>query len=287
MVQASILSSSLWENFKLRNLSHPHRDGGHADYSQFIDRIGDGEVESTYSVDGDTQLMKLEPMAVTTSKEDAIQFVFPDMNDTFLCSERAIITGRNAVVDDLNSKILIRMNGQQVMLHSVTRLAPEDHTHLSHFLTEEFLHSLTSHGVPNHQLKLNCRCLVMHNISVQDRVMNTKVIVGEVGRKFVTVETLPERRQFPLRPCYAITVNKSHGQTLKKVCFDVREHPFTHGQLYVGTSRVRNGRDILMLMRLSHVHDSDEERGLPRTATIVDRLGSGSIQTDEFSSPVT
>ncbi len=87
--------------------------------------------------------MKLEPMAVTTSEEEAIQFVFPDVNNTFLCSERAIITGRNAVVDDLNGKILKRMDGREVVLHSVTRLASEDHTHLSHFLTEEFLHSLT------------------------------------------------------------------------------------------------------------------------------------------------
>ncbi len=153
-------------------------------------------MESTYSVDGDTQLMKLEPMAVTTSEEEAIQFVFPDVNDTFMCNERAIITGRNAVVDNLNGKILKRLDGQEVVLHSVTRLASGDHTHLSHFLTEGFLHSLTSPGVPNHQLKLklNCLCLVMCNISVQDRVMNnTKVIVREVGRKFVTVETLPER----------------------------------------------------------------------------------------------
>ncbi len=79
-------------------------------------------------------------MAVTASEEEAIQFVFPDVNDTELCSERAIITGRNVVVDDLNSKIMKGMDGRDVTLHSVTRLAPKDHTHLSHFLTEEFLH---------------------------------------------------------------------------------------------------------------------------------------------------
>ncbi len=37
------------------------------------------EVESTYSIDGDTQLIKLEPMAVTTSEEVAIQLMFPDV----------------------------------------------------------------------------------------------------------------------------------------------------------------------------------------------------------------
>ena len=65
----------------------------------------------------------------------------------------------------------------------------------------------------------------MRNISVQDRVMNnTKVILRGVGRRYVTVET-------------------------------VRDHPFAHGQLYVGTSPVRNRRDNLMLTWLSHLHD--------------------------------
>ncbi len=48
---------------------------------------------------------------------------------------------------------------------------------------------------------------------------------------------------------------KSQGQTLKKVCFDVRDYPFAHGQLYVGTSRVRYRRDMLMLTRQNHVRD--------------------------------
>ncbi len=63
------LSSPLWPAFVLRNLSHLQRDTGDADYSRFIDQIGDGEVESSYSADRDTQLMKLEPMAVTQVRD--------------------------------------------------------------------------------------------------------------------------------------------------------------------------------------------------------------------------
>ena len=110
--------------------------------------------------------------------------------------------------------------------------------------------------------------MVTTNISVTYRLMNnTKVIVREIGRQLVTVETLMEhrrfilpriifrfilprsgvmieQRQFPLRLCYAITVNKSQGQTLDKVCLDLREHQFAHGQLYVGASRVRSRDNI-------------------------------------------
>ncbi len=66
--------------------------------------------------------MKLEPMDVTTSEDETIQFVFPDMNDTYLFSERAIITGRNEVVDDLNSKILKRMDGRELPHRGVSAL---------------------------------------------------------------------------------------------------------------------------------------------------------------------
>ena len=243
--------------------------------------MGDGELDATYSVDEDTHLCKMESMSATTNEEEAIQFVFPDVNNTFECSDCAIITGTNARVDELNSKILNRLDGPMMTLHSMTCLDPQHHGRLGQVLTEEFLHSLKSPGLPDHnlKLKLNCLCLVMRNISVQDRVMNnTKVILREVGRKYITVETLSERRQvllprivfrftlprsgvtverrqFPLRPCYAIMVNKAQGQTLRRICYDVREHPFAHGQLYVGTSRVRNQRDILMLTRPSHLHD--------------------------------
>ena len=47
------------------------------------------------------------------------------------------------------------------------------------------------------------------------------------------------RQQFPLRRAFALTFNKSQGQTLDKVLLDVRGHLFNHGYLYVGMSRVQ------------------------------------------------
>ena len=43
--------------------------------------------------------------------------------------------------------------------------------------------------------------------------------------------------QFPIAFAFAITINKSQGQTVDHVGIDLRVPSFSHGQLYVGCSR--------------------------------------------------
>ena len=52
------------------------------------------------------------------------------------------------------------------------------------------------------------------------------------------------RRQFPVRLCFAMTINKSQGQSVKYVGLDLRRPVFTHGQFYVGISRVTSVSNI-------------------------------------------
>ena len=52
------------------------------------------------------------------------------------------------------------------------------------------------------------------------------------------------RKQFPVRLCFAMTINKSQGQSVKHVGLDLRTPVFTHGQFYVAISRVTSKDNI-------------------------------------------
>ena len=58
-----------------------------------------------------------------------------------------------------------------------------------------------------------------------------------------------KRKQFPVRLSYAITANKSQGQTLKFVGIYLGTEFFSHGQVYVSLSRVGDKKNILIFRR--------------------------------------
>jgi hypothetical protein len=57
------------------------------------------------------------------------------------------------------------------------------------------------------------------------------------------------RRQFPLRPAFAMTINKAQGQTLQTIGVYLPKPVFCHGQLYVAFSRCGSQRGIQVLVR--------------------------------------
>ena len=58
-----------------------------------------------------------------------------------------------------------------------------------------------------------------------------------------------QRRQFPVRPAFAITINKSQGQTLKFAGVWLRGEVFAHGQLYVACSRVSHPDNLRFALK--------------------------------------
>jgi ATP-dependent DNA helicase PIF1 len=62
------------------------------------------------------------------------------------------------------------------------------------------------------------------------------------------------RRQFPIMVSYAMTINKSQGQSLDYVGLYLPKDVFSHGQLYVALSRVKSKKGIKIL-----IHDDAKQ----------------------------
>ena len=75
------------------------------------------------------------------------------------------------------------------------------------------------------------------------------------------------RRQNPICPCFAMTINKSQGRTTDMEGLDAYSPVFGHGQAYVALSRVKdfnkvtvltkNGQTAFQNLVYPHVFDKD------------------------------
>jgi ATP-dependent DNA helicase PIF1 len=188
-------------------------------------------------------------------------------------TNRCILAPLNADTSAINRAMTNLMDSDKIVFTSVDRPDEEN----LNALPEESLNKLDFPGFPQHKLTLclGMPVMLLRNLNVQQGLCNgTRIVLTRIGARSVegTILTgrlkgntvsIPKvllrhsgeaqakvsfyRYQFPLVPCYAMTINKSQGQTLTEVVLMLRSQVFAHGQLYVGLSRVRNPANLIVL----------------------------------------
>ena len=184
----------------------------------------------------------------------------------------------NTDVDKINFAVLKMLPGDEHVTESADSL--EDDRHIIDYPIEH-LHSLTPAGLPPHRLaiKIGMPLILLRNLNMKAGLCNgTRITVRRVvGNHIIhgVIATGPKsgdhvlipritmsskntdfpfpwkRTQFPVRPAFAITINKSQGQDLERVGVWLERPVFTHGQLYVCASRVGHPNNIRFAIRAS------------------------------------
>nr|KAJ0193152.1 hypothetical protein LSAT_V11C800407890 [Lactuca sativa] len=249
-------------------------------FAKWILDIGEGKVgglnDGEAIIDVPTYLLIVDLVDPIGS---LIGFVYTSIvenaNNLIYFQERAILAPKNEVVEEINE----RLRSTRVRKFRYFSHADFVHDEVDATLySPDVLNGLRPSGMPIHKLVLKvgvpvmllrhidqkcglCNGTRLQVIALGKRVIEAEIISGSnignrmfIPRMYLTpsdtrIPFIFQRRQFPLAVCFAMTINKSQGQSLSRVGLFLRQPIFTHGQLYVALSIVKSkvGLKILIL----------------------------------------
>lgn len=277
-INACLKMSPLWGGVVKLSLSTNIRvllqhDVSANSFSKLLLSIG----EDTLDHDEDGRIKITNDLGVRVENVAAlIEVVYPYVEEkcnlAYLSwwSERSVLVPRNCGVNALNEKLLDKLPATETYYYSIDTTSNVEQ--LLHYPIE-FLNSIDPPGFPAHKLvlKVGAPIILLRNvkppklcngtrlmvINLQNNLIEAVIMNGSAKGEAVFIPRIPvttnnypiefKRLQFPVKLCFAMTINKAQGQSLSKVGLDLTEDCFTHGQLYVACSRVGKPTDLCIL----------------------------------------
>ena len=278
IVQACLQYSPIWPQLEVRKLTENMRvQGADPENRAFVQWLQDLSYNPAFHG-------SVEPLASfgrCYSQGQLIQRVYPRSlleaaaSDSTLFADRAILCPRNITVADINAAVLAQCPGETTRYfstNSVDQPPAEEGLELPP-ISPEFLFSLNFSGLQPSilELKVGVPVILLRNLQASKGMCNgTRLVITRLGRWVLQgkvlsgsfageIRLIPRiklqsskedfayiitRTQFPVRLCFAMSINKSQGQSFRSIGVDLRDPVFSHGQFYVAMSRATEVRNI-------------------------------------------
>lgn len=279
IIQACLKKSYLWQRISVKHLTtnmRAHLSGNPeaASFAELLLEIGSGTIQPTQFPDTIKIPNNLCQFADNLQLLKAA--VFPNLHQNSTNSDwlaqRAIISPLNETVNTLNRMLMSEFPGHERVYRSIDTASNDDEAVL---YPQEFLNSIDISGLPSHELilKVGAPIIILRSLEPPKTTNGTRCVVtklhnflieaviscGPYQGEQVLLPRIPlepsdspfpfqfRRIQFPIKPAFALTINKSQGQTFSVLGADFTVSCFTHGMFYVAASRTGSAQTLTFL----------------------------------------
>ncbi|XP_031116689.1 uncharacterized protein LOC116020351 [Ipomoea triloba] len=256
----------LTKNLRLENMENAEEKQQVEQFSKWIASIGDGTAGASNEdcpevVIPNEMLLSSNGDPIATIVESTFPMFQNGSCDNSFLESRAILAPTLDVVNAINDYMSSMHEAESRTYLSCDSVCKTDNGSgvLADVHTPEFLNGLKASGIPNHSLtlKVGSPVMLLRNIDhslglcngtklvvtrLSEHVIEAKIMSGSHSGTRVLVPRLSmtpsdprlpfkfSRRQFPLMLSYAMTINKSQGQTLSHMGLLLKKLVFVHGQ---------------------------------------------------------
>lgn len=230
------------------------------------------------------------PGAVPRGMERLIDHMYSDVNNPEIATDeyfasRTILTTTNVLVHRINEVVEDRLPDTAHEYRSVDAI--EDDMD-GNFFEQEVLNSVNINGIPPHRLVLKkgnpimmmrnlnpdlglCNGTRLRIVDLKDHGIHATIMTGERKGQHVLIPRIIfvsdddtrefpfrlRRKQFPVQPAFAMTINKAQVQTVLNLGLYLASPCFSHRQLYVALSRVTSRSKFRAVIEYPDLEEED------------------------------